>query len=116
MDCKMKNELGTISIAEEVVATIAGLCCLECYGIVAMGTRSASDGIVEMFKKDNPSKGVKVTVKETGVSIAISIVVEYGVSIAAVAKTAIESIKYHIESMTGTTVEKVSVVVAGIRV
>ena len=47
---------------------------------------------------------------------SLYIIVEYGVSIAAVAKNVIESVKYRVETMVGIKVDKVNVTVEGIRV
>ena len=116
MECKMRNELGSVSVTDQVVAMVAGNSCLDCYGIVAMCAKRAKDGIVEMFKKENLTKGIKVTVVEDSVSINLYIVVEYGVSIAAVAKTVMETVKYNVETLTGVKVRKVNVSVEGIRV
>ena len=116
MECKIKGELGTLLVAEEVIAALAGNSCLESYGIVAMGKKRPGDGIVEFFKRDNLTKGVKVATKEDTVNINLHIIVEYGVSIAAVAKTAMESVKYNVETFSGARVERVNVFVEGIRV
>ena len=116
MDCVYKNELGTITMANEVIAMVAGCACLDCFGIVAMGTKRATDGIVEIFKRENLSKGVKVAVNDNNITVTLSIIVEYGVSISAVAKTVMENVKYHVENMTGMSVAKVNVSIEGIRV
>ena len=47
MECKITNDLGTISITEDVLLRMAGYAALECYGIVAMSSKRAKDGIVE---------------------------------------------------------------------
>ena len=36
MECKIKNDYGTIYIAEDVMMKVVGYAALECYGIVAM--------------------------------------------------------------------------------
>ena len=116
MDCKLNNELGNIFISDEVIAAIAGTCCLESIGVVGMGAKRGTDGLVDILRGDNIKKGVRVTIKENLITVGLSIVVEYGVSIAAVAQTIIESVKYHIETYTGMTVDKINVSVEGIRV
>ncbi len=116
MECNINLELGTLTVAEEVIATVAGNTCVECYGIVGMGTKRATDGIVEMFKKESLTRGVKVSVAESSVSISVSVVLEYGVSMPAVSKAVIDNIKYNIETMIGVKVEKINVIVVGIRV
>ena len=45
-ECKIKNELGTISVVEDVITTVAGYAAIECIGIVAMASKRATDGLV----------------------------------------------------------------------
>ena len=47
MESKIKNEIGTIYIAEDVMLKVVGYAALECYGIVAMSSKRATDGLVE---------------------------------------------------------------------
>ena len=60
MECKIKNDLGTIYIAEDVMMKVVGYAALECYGIVAMSGKKATDGIVEWLGRENLSKGVQI--------------------------------------------------------
>ena len=115
-ECKIKNELGTISVVEDVITTVAGYAAVECIGIVAMASKRATDGLVELLGRENLKRGVRVALSEDSCAISLYIIVEYGVSIAAVAKNVIESVKYRVESMVGIKVDKVDVTVEGIRV
>jgi uncharacterized alkaline shock family protein YloU len=114
--CDIKNELGTISITEDVLAIIAGYSAVECAGIVAMASKRATDGIVEMLGRENFRRGIRIGISENKVTVDLFIIVEYGVSIAAVARTAIETVKYRLESAVGVEVARVNVTVEGIRV
>ena len=49
MECKIKTDIGTIYISEDVMLKVVGYAALECYGIVAMSSRRAKDGLVEPF-------------------------------------------------------------------
>ncbi len=115
-ECKIKNELGTITVMEDVITTIAGYAAIECIGIVAMASKRATDGLVELLGRENLKRGVKAVIAEDHVSINLYIIVEYGVSIAAVAKNVIESVKFRVESLCGVKVADVNVTVEGIRV
>ncbi|MFY9411777.1 MAG: Asp23/Gls24 family envelope stress response protein, partial [Dethiobacteria bacterium] len=55
------SELGSIRIADEVVAVIAGLAATEVEGVSAMSGGFAGD-IAEVLGRRNLSKGVKVEV------------------------------------------------------
>ena len=50
MECKIKNDNGTIFISEDVMMKVVGYAALECYGIVAMSGKRATDGIVEALE------------------------------------------------------------------
>ena len=41
MECKIKNDIGTIYITEDVMLKVVGYAALECYGIVAMSSKRA---------------------------------------------------------------------------
>ena len=116
MAVKKPNSLGEIVISEEVIATLAGISAIECYGIVGMASKRATDGLVELLGYDNLSKGVKVFTQDNGVVVNLYIIVEYGISIAAVGKNVIETVKYNVENITGIIVNKVDITVEGIRV
>ncbi len=114
--CSIKNDLGTISITEDVLAIIAGYSAVECAGIVAMASKRATDGIVELLGRENLRRGIKIDIHDNNVIVDLFIIVEYGVSIAAVARTVIETVKYRLETIVGVNVERVNVTVEGIRV
>lgn len=116
MGAQKVNSLGEISISDDVLATLAGITAVECYGIVGMTSKRATDGIVELLGRENLSRGVKVYSQNNDVTVDLFIIVEYGISIAAVAKNVIETVKYNIENLTGTTVKKVNITVEGVRV
>ena len=116
MEYKISNDLGLITISEDVLLKVAGYAALECYGIVAMSSKRAKDGFVEWLGKENLTKGVQVNITEAGIDIDLFIIVEYGISISAVAANIIDTVKYKIEHLTGIKVEKVTVSVEDIRV
>lgn len=116
LTCNITNELGTISITEDVLAIIAGYSAIECAGIVAMASKRATDGIVELLGRENLRRGITIAINENKVTVNLFIIVEYGVSIAAVARNVVETVKYRLESIVGVQVERVNVTVEGIRV
>ncbi|MFU0801306.1 MAG: Asp23/Gls24 family envelope stress response protein [Xylanivirga thermophila] len=116
MGVKKTNPLGEIIITDEVIARIAGIAATECYGIVGMASKRATDGIVELLGSENLSRGIKVRTQDNVVTIDIYIIVEYGISIATVAQNVIEKVKYTVEDLAGVDVGKVNVTVEGVRV
>ena len=116
MECKIKNDLGQITISEDVLLKVAGYAALECYGIVAMSSKRAKDGFVEWLGKENLTKGVQLNVTNEGIDIDLFIIVEYGISIVEVCNIIKSQVCYKIENMTGAKVRKVNISVEGIRV
>ena len=113
---QMQTELGNVVTDEEVIATYAGINALECFGIVGMASVNMKDGLVNLLKGDNISKGVQVEIVDNKIRIDFHIIVVYGVSITTVTRNLIENVKYRVETFTGMTVEKVNVFVEGVRI
>ncbi len=116
MAVTQQKSLGKIVYSDEFISNLAGLATMDCYGIVGMASQKAMDGIVELLKGENLNKGVKITTENESIRIQLFVIVEYGVSISAVASNVIDTVKYRVESITGLNVEKVDVTVNGIRV
>ena len=111
-----QNSYGKIEYSDEFLSNLAGLATMDCYGIVGMSSQKAMDGIVEMLKGENLSKGVRIYTENDAVHVELYVIVEYGVSISAVASNVIDTVKYRVEKITGLNVEKVDVTINGIRV
>ena len=116
MEYNISNDLGLITISEDVLLKVAGYAALECYGIVAMSSKRAKDGFVEWLGKENLTKGVQVNITEAGIDIDLFIIVEYGISIVEVCNIIKSQVCYKIENMTGAKVRRVNISVEGIRV
>lgn len=116
MPAKTKTELGNIIIDDNVIATIAGISAMESYGIVGMASKNATDGLFELLKSDYFPKGIKVYSKDDSLSIDLHVILEYGVKISVVAENIIDRVKFIVEKSTGLKVDKINVLVQGIRV
>jgi len=116
MPGKLTNQYGTTIIDDHVLASIAGLSAMECYGVVGMVTRSSAGGLVELLRREQSSKGVRVQTSDNAISIDLYVIVEFGTRISVVANNVVEKVKYSIENLTGMTVNKVNVNVQGVRV
>ncbi|MCL2188803.1 MAG: Asp23/Gls24 family envelope stress response protein [Defluviitaleaceae bacterium] len=113
----VKNDLGTITIDNEVIGRMAGLAAMECYGVVGMAAKSIRDGLVHLLKIESLTKGVRTKVTDDGeLIINLHIIVEYGTNIVAIANTLIENVKYKLETSVGLTVREVNIFVESIRV
>jgi uncharacterized alkaline shock family protein YloU len=116
LPAKISNELGNIYISEDLLANIAGLAAIECYGLVGMATKKGKDGIVELLKREHMSRGVKVVENNGKLTIDLYVIVEFGIKISVVAENIIDKVKYTVENLTGMKVEKVNVNVESVRV
>ena len=116
MECKIKNDIGTVYITEDVMLKVAGYAALECYGIVAMSSKRAKDGLVQWLGRENLSKGIQIKMVDDMLDVELFIIVEYGISIAEVCKTIVDTVRYKLESMTGVKVRRVNISVEGVRV
>lgn len=116
MKGRMENELGTISIDTDVIATYAGSVAVECFGIVGMAAVSMKDGLVKLLRKDSLKHGINVSVSEENkISLNFHVIVSYGVSISAVAENLISNVKYRVEEFTGMEIDKINIFVEGVR-
>jgi len=113
---KIKNELGTISIDQEVIAKAAGLAATDCYGIVGMAAKSMKDGLVHLLKKESLTKGVRLQTDDEYLTINLYIIVEYGTNLNAIAETLKSNVKYRVEEQVGLPVGQVNVFIEGVRI
>ncbi len=110
-----KTPLGTIRIAPRVIAAIAYQAVQKSYGVVGLAPRNLVSGIAHALAKD-PTEGIAVRYEEGGIEIDLYIIVEYGTRITAVANSAANLVRYHVEKTVGLPVKAVNVHVRGLRV
>jgi uncharacterized alkaline shock family protein YloU len=115
MVAKMENEYGSIMVASDVIANLAGDAATRCYGVVGMANRNAAEGIVALLKKDSQSKGIKITIQEDGIVIELHVIIEYGINLKVICDSIIKNVRYQVETTTGFKVKSVNVNVDGIR-
>ncbi len=116
MKGKMNTDMGEISIDRDVLAKYAGMATTDCIGIVGMASVNMKDGVAKLLKKESAARGVNVYVNENCIKVELHVIVAYGVSIRAVAQNVIESVRYKVEEYTGLKVEKINVIVEGVRI
>jgi uncharacterized alkaline shock family protein YloU len=80
MTVEKKTNYGSITVSEEAVASLAGGVITECYGVIGMASKKVvKDGLAEMLKKENYTKGVVVRRTGEGLEIDLFIIVSFGV-------------------------------------
>ena len=109
------GKVGEVQIADEVVATIAGLAATEVKGVSAT-SGNVTNEIAGKLGKKNLSKGVKVIVNPDAVSVDMALTLDYGFGIPETAKLVQEKVKLTIENMTGLQVKEVNIRIAGVNI
>ena len=112
---ELQTGRGNTSIADSVVAKIAGIAAREVSGVHAMGSGAARafGALKEMLPVGGsdpaPSQGVNVEVGETEAAVDLDLVVEYGVSIPELSKAVRNNVVQRVERMTGLSVTEVNI-------
>lgn len=114
-DSALVTEQGKTSIADAVVAKIAGIATREISGVHALGgsTARAVGALRERIPggRTNHSQGVSVEVGEREAAVDIELVAEYGVSITDLSAGIRRNVIAAIERMTGLRVTEVNIAV-----
>ena len=104
---------GTVHVADDVVAVIAGLAATEVKGVAAMAGNITNELMSKVGRK-NLAKGVKVAVNGKRVKVALAIMMEYGYNIPGTCSKVQERVKSAVENMTGLTVTDVDIRIASV--
>ncbi len=107
------GDLGSIHIAEDVVASIVSLAATEVEGVAYMFGNVTKEIIGKLGIK-NLTKGVVIGIEGNYVSAELSLVMRYGYGIPKTAKAVQEKVRSAVENMTGLTVERVNVHIVGV--
>jgi uncharacterized alkaline shock family protein YloU len=108
-----QSGIGEVQIANEVVSSIAGISASEVEGVDSMAGGITNE-LAGKFGVKNLSKGVRVEVADDTAMVDLAIHMKYGYSIPDTCAQVQEKVAQAINSMTGLTVKKVNVRVAGV--
>ena len=97
---KEVSSIGEVMIADDVIATIAGLAATEVEGVASMQGNLTNELVGKLGVK-NLTKGVRITLEDNTVSVDLSIQMCYGYSIPKTCKAIQERVKNAIENMIG---------------
>jgi len=97
------NELGSILIQKDAIASIARQSTLQSYGVVGLAPKNFLKSIRQMFIRD-------------GKYGDLFIIVEYGTRIKTITDSIISSVKYNVEKTVGLPVRRINVHVRGLRI
>lgn len=113
----IETAIGMITIAEDVIATVAGIAAMDCYGLVGMASRKqVKDSLTELLGRDNPGRGVEVRMLDHEVHVDLYIIVSYGTNIYEVAQNVRDKVRYVLNESVGIAVDRVNIFVQGVRV
>ena len=104
------ENIGSVQIADDVVAMIASLAAAEVDGVVSMaGNLMNKVGVKKL------TKGVKVDVLNSEVKIILAVTVQYGHNIPTVCAKLQDKVKTAVENMTGLVCSDVSIRIVGVK-
>lgn len=107
------ENIGTVQIADEVVAMIASLAATEVEGVCSMAGNISNELMSKVGVK-SLTKGVKVEVIASSVKVELAVLMEYGYNIPGTSRKVQERVKNAIENMTGLAVTDVNIRIAGV--
>ena len=107
------ENIGSVKIADDVVASIASLATREVEGVSAMAGNVTGE-LMSKVGIRNMQKGVKVDILGGNVTVDLAVTVEYGYNIPATCQKVQSKVKTAIENMTGLTVTDVNIRIAGV--
>nr|WP_296153324.1 Asp23/Gls24 family envelope stress response protein [uncultured Peptoniphilus sp.] len=115
MEVTIPTSKGNITIDNQVIATIAGVSAMESYGVVGMASKNAADGIFQLLKFENLTRGIEVNTENERVLISLHVIIEFGIRISTVGQNIIDRVRFNVESLTDLDVDDIEVLVEGIR-
>ncbi len=113
----LPEENGSINISEEVIAAIAVGAVREVEGVSGMMTGmggSITDLVNNRKNAQKGTKGVKIDMTGTALTLDLYLTVEYGHAIPEVAENAQKAVASAVEAMTGCPVGTVNIHVGGV--
>ena len=108
--------LGTVHIANDVLADLAGFGALESYGVVGMASPTLADGVAQLLPRQKLRKGVKVCSSDAGVELDLYVVIEHGTNLTEVSHNLANRVRYVLTHNADVPVERVDVHVMGVKV
>lgn len=110
------SDTGSIEVSPTAVATIAAEAVSECYGVVGMASRTASEAILTSLRRAPTTKGIRVQLRPDIVVVDVHVIIEYGTRIVTVADNVIDAVRFRLEQALGTSALCVNVYVQDVRV
>ena len=110
------SPVGSVNIANDVLADLAGYACLESYGVVGMASPSLRDGVAQLLPAQKLRRGVRVAATDDGVSVDLYVIIEFGTNLAEVSHNLANRVRYVLTNNADVKVASVDVHVQGVKV
>ena len=108
------RNIGSVQIADDVVAMIASLAATEIDGVSAL-VGNITNELMSKVGMKKLTKGVKVDIIENVVTIDLAIILEYGFNIPKTCQKVQDKVKTAVENMTGLNCTDVNIRIIGVR-
>lgn len=109
-----EEKYGAVKISDEVIAVCVLNSTLKTKGVYGLSGGLTDSLSKNLLGKDPLYKGIKINQNEGGVTIDISVVVDYGIKIPDVAWNIQENVKKEVEDIIEITVDAVNIHVTGV--
>jgi len=117
MSIDRKTSFGTINVSNDAIAALVGGIVSECYGVVGMASQKLLiDGLAELLRQDNYSRGVEVVRKDNSLEIGLYVIISYGTRVNQVVSELQKKVKYELEKTLDLDITAVNVYVQGVKV
>ena len=115
MEKKTDETIGSVRIADDVVAMIAGIAATEVEGVFSMAGNITNE-LMSRVGMNKLSKGVKVEMMGKRVHVDLAVVLEYGYNIPATCQKVQNRVRSAIENMTALEVVNINIRIAGVHI
>ena len=115
MALRTNNSYGTLTVSDDVIASLAGYFATECYGVVEMVPFGFSDAFTDIFKRNGKSRGVRVATRGDRIFVDLYVKFKYGLPVSATSESLKRTVKYGLEHFTGMIVDTIDVHVVGVK-
>ncbi len=103
---------GSLQISTDVIGKIARIAAIEVDGVKE--TSTCTQGAKGLLKKPSEKKDILVILYDDVAEITVNLVVEFGKKVQPLCLKVQENVKHAVQNMTGITVSRVNVVIAGV--
>ena len=104
---------GEVTIADEVIAIIAGLAASEVKGVASMAGNATRE-LIEKLGQKSLSRGVRLKVEDKEVTVDMNVNLKYGFNVPDTSSEIQDKVKTAIETMTGLHVSTVNIKIVSV--